>query len=72
MDFAKKLKLLRAAQGLTQQELAERTGIPQVSISHFETGKVIPTGDWLVAIQRELHWPPDDVIFDQLNSIPGK
>lgn len=37
-----KLKALRKARGLTQEEMAERSGIAQGSISAWETGRAVP------------------------------
>ena len=43
-DFGCKLRLLRKAQGWTQQDLADRAGMAEASnISHFENGNRQPT-----------------------------
>lgn len=39
---AENLKLLRCSRGLTQQELAKRTGISQQNLSRWELGIHIP------------------------------
>jgi len=38
-----RLKLFRWKRGLTQKQLAEKTGLPVWKISKWETGKRIPT-----------------------------
>jgi predicted transcriptional regulator len=51
------MKLLveaRTEQGLTQKELAERTGIKQPNISRLENGQCSPTVDTLTALARGL------------------
>jgi transcriptional regulator with XRE-family HTH domain len=69
MDFATQLRVLRTARGLTQQQLADRCDIPNTMISNMETGKVIPTGEWLSAIKATLNWPADDSFFEQISLI---
>lgn len=51
MTFGEKLRAMREKKGLSQVKLAEKSGIPQVAISHYELGKHIPTItalEWLV------------------------
>ena len=42
MQIGENLKLLRKMQGLTQQELAEKTGIKQQNLSRWEKGIHLP------------------------------
>ncbi|WP_216936944.1 MULTISPECIES: helix-turn-helix domain-containing protein [unclassified Acinetobacter] len=42
-DFKIRLKEVRRTRKLTQQELAEKTGIPVTSIAHFESGSRKPS-----------------------------
>ena len=42
MDFAKKLKELRIEKGLTQEELAKKSGISLKTISRYELGETLP------------------------------
>ncbi len=42
-DFKIRLKEVRKTRKLTQQELAEKTGIPVTSIAHFESGSRKPS-----------------------------
>ena len=45
---------VRDEQGITQQELAERTGIRQSNISRFESGNYNPSLEFLARIARGL------------------
>lgn len=45
---------IRDEQGITQQELAERTGLRQSNISRFESGNYNPSLEFLVRIARGL------------------
>jgi transcriptional regulator with XRE-family HTH domain len=42
MNFKDNLKRIRIERGLSQTELAELTGLTQVTISHYETGSQTP------------------------------
>jgi len=53
------LKLWREHRGLTQQELADRTGISKPYLSQLETGKRTGTIETLAAIARALDIPLD-------------
>ena len=43
MSFGKNMKRIRETLGLTQQELADRTGLQPAAISHFESGSREPS-----------------------------
>ena len=45
--ISKKLKLERIKAGLTQEQLAEKSGLSRNSIQKIETGKVSPTVETL-------------------------
>lgn len=45
----------RAAMGLTQQELAARTGVPQADISRIERGAANPTESTLLRLADSLN-----------------
>ena len=53
------IELARHARGLTQKELAERMACAQGSLSKLEQGLIPVTEDWLNALSRALHYPPD-------------
>ena len=57
---AGRLRLARNALGLTQNEVAEITGVTQADISRIESGQVSPTVDRLSRMLRLLHeWAED-------------
>lgn len=41
--FPKRLKAIRHARGMTQGELAEKSGITQTTICHYEKGVIYPS-----------------------------
>jgi putative transcriptional regulator len=52
--FAGRLKELREAAGLTQAELAERSGLSQKAISQWEQGVARPLWDNVIALAAAL------------------
>src|SRR6476620_1326916 len=48
------LKKARLQHSWSQQELGERTGLPQMHISGIETGKIVPRFDTLLDLVRVL------------------
>ncbi|NPV80694.1 MAG: helix-turn-helix transcriptional regulator [Firmicutes bacterium] len=50
MDFGIRIKELREAAGLSQNELARRAGIAQSGLSYLETGAKSPSIDTLLRI----------------------
>ena len=59
MTYASQLRMMRQARGLTQEQLAEKTGIPNTYLSLMETGKIIPAGEWDTRLREALDWTPD-------------
>jgi predicted transcriptional regulator len=59
MTYASQLRMIRQARGLTQEQLAEKTGIPNTYLSLMETGKVIPAGEWDTRLREALGWTPE-------------
>lgn len=55
MTFGERLKQARALSNLSQQELADRIGINKMSISKYETGKMMPSSSTLIALSRALN-----------------
>lgn len=53
------IKLWREHRGLTQQELATRSGISKAYLSQIETGKRLGTVETISAIARSLEVPLD-------------
>ena len=53
MEFAQRLRQFRKAKNLTQQELADRLGVSNKSVSRWESGSYPDVGT-LVALARAL------------------
>jgi len=47
-----RIKAIRAALGLTQQQLADAIGGTQITVSRWETGVSHPTGAYLKALEE--------------------
>lgn len=52
--FRTRLAEVRKSRGLTQAELAEKSGLPPATVSHFETGFRFPTAPTLTKIADAL------------------
>ena len=59
LDVIGKYKACRKAKGITQTELARRTGISQPNITRFESGKYNPSLDMMVRIATALEMSLD-------------
>lgn len=53
--------------GLTQIDLADRTGVTQSAISQIENGEVSMTIQWMKAFARALDCAPADLLDDEDN-----
>lgn len=49
----------RRSAGLTQRELAEKSGVPQPTIARIESGKQMPRADTLDRLLRACGWELD-------------
>ncbi|MEZ4235512.1 MAG: XRE family transcriptional regulator [Myxococcota bacterium] len=61
-NLARNLRALRDAQGLTQNQLASRAGIPRATLAHLETGAGNPTLLVLVRIASALNVTIEELI----------
>ena len=48
--FNSRLKELRAAKSLSQEQLANRTGLTKTSINHWENGKCLPNANAIIIL----------------------
>lgn len=72
MDFATRMKTLRAIRSLSQADLAEITTIPKFDLSKIETGKMLPSELWDRWIRAALGWTPAvDVALEALAAALG-
>lgn len=54
----------RFALGLTQQALAEKSGIPLQSVSLWERGKMLPTPRYFRALAKALEMDPEELYLE--------
>jgi len=71
LDIGKRLKEIRLERGLSQRELAKRTGVANASISQIESNRLNPT---VGALKRILDGIPISLadFFDELGSAEAK
>lgn len=65
-ELQKRVKELRIKQGLSQEELADKTGLSLRTIQRIENGESIPRGDSLKRLSIALQSTPDDLIDWQI------
>lgn len=61
MPTHNKIKALRAAQGITSEQLAERIGVSQSLMSRLESGKRQITEDYVFRLCDNLHCTPNEI-----------
>jgi transcriptional regulator with XRE-family HTH domain len=66
--FAGRLRALRAAAGLTQQELADRAGLSRTHVGRLETEDGVPSWPTVCALARALGVGPEK--FSEKSSPP--
>lgn len=67
MILSQRLKTLRQIRGLTQEQLAQLTGIANTYISLIETETIFPGNAWEERIRKALNWTPEiDAKLDEL------
>lgn len=63
-EIGQRIRKLRKAQGLSQEQLAEQVGISTTHMSHIETGNTKLSLPVLVDISSVLHAATDELLFD--------
>ncbi|GAA0177137.1 helix-turn-helix transcriptional regulator [Clostridium sediminicola] len=58
------IKILRAKNELTQEDLAIAIGISRPALSEIETGKVIPGGKTIIKIANYFGIPAEQIFFE--------
>ena len=74
VNFGDKLKSLRTAQEMTQQQLGERIGVAKSIVSYYESGDRYPSYDVLVRIAHVFHTTTDyllDIAKDNVVDVTG-
>lgn len=73
MDIVNRnLKFLRAKEGLTQREFAERLGLKQATLGAYEEGRATPPLNCLVEVSRIFNVSLDNLINCDLGKLPEK
>ncbi len=67
-NLGSKLDKLLKENGLTQKDLAERTGLTQSAVSHYIKGDRVPRGDNLFKIAAALWVSVDDLTSSNVNN----
>ncbi len=71
MDYFKigqRIRKIRKARGLSQEELAEKIGISTTHMSHIETGNTKLSLPVFVALSEALEVRTDDLLHDSANA----
>ena len=66
-SIGSRIRYHRIQNGLSQEELAERTDVSFVYISHIERGEKSPSLKTIIAISNALEVSVDDLIIDNLS-----
>lgn len=61
-EFGRRLRRVMTVRGITQDELSEKTGIPQTTISRYLCGKVTPSIFKVYQIAKVLECCVDDLM----------
>lgn len=64
MTFGEKIKKLRVASDMSQDELAEKLFVTRTAVSKWETGKGYPSIDSLKLLSDLFHISMDELISD--------
>ena len=59
MTFGKQLAVMRLVRGLTQQDLANATGVSRAMVWQLESDDTLPSERVETAIKAALRWPAD-------------
>ena len=69
MEFEERLKNIMIKQGLTQKELAIRSGITEASMSKYLSGERTPRIDVILNLSRALEITTDELLGEEENNI---
>ena len=73
MKIGDRITALREADGLTQAQLAERVGVSQATVSQWEGGTRVPSGEAVVALARVFDTSADfllGLVDEQIRLVP--
>jgi transcriptional regulator with XRE-family HTH domain len=69
--FSKKVKSLRTSKGMSQEELADVTGLSLRTIQRIENNETEPRGDSLKRLAQALNTTPDEIIEWRVEEDPN-
>lgn len=72
MNFGERLQSVRKAKGMTQQGLADATGIHVTQVRRYEGGKSQPTLEILRKLATGLSVTSDELLFDETERSPSE
>lgn len=67
-EIGQRVRRLRKARGLSQEQLAERAGISVTHMSHIETGNTKLSLPVLVSLSEALSVPADDLLHEPVTA----
>jgi len=67
-DFAKRLKELRAKEGISQEEMAKKIGVHVTHLSRYERGLSVPSLEVAEKIATALHVSIDLLVYGNQDS----
>lgn len=70
MTFGEKLQALRKAQGLSQEELAQRINVSRQALSKWESGASVPDTENVIALSRLFGVSTDYLLLNEVKT-PG-
>lgn len=73
MTIAERIAALRSAEGMTQSEFAAKMGVSQATVSVWESGARVPSGEAIVAMARLFDTSTDfllGLVDDQVRLVP--
>lgn len=69
VSIGKRVRFFRNEKGMSQEELAEATGVTQEYIARIETGVKGPSLDMILQIANALGTTANDLLSDNLNTL---
>ncbi len=68
-DIGARIRAERMKQDISQQTLAEMTGVGTTHISHIETGNTVPSIKVFIAIVNALNLSADELLRNQIHRV---
>ena len=68
MNFGDRLKQIRADQGLSQEQLAEKIGVSRQAITKWETNRGLPDVENMIILAEIFKVTLDELILERMNT----